>query len=78
MRRGTGESPLFLFTSGLLGLFVVSLPGLAGIAAALFRGQAAATAAGVLRAHRRGDVARAARVGVRRPDHPGRAGQGKA
>jgi hypothetical protein len=49
MRRGTGESPLFLFTSGLLGLFVISLPGLAGIAAALFRGQAAATASTVLR-----------------------------
>jgi hypothetical protein len=49
MRRGTGESPLFLFTSGLLGLFVVSLPGLAGVAAALFRGPAAAAVAGVLR-----------------------------
>jgi hypothetical protein len=49
MRRGTAESPLFLFTSGLLGLFVVSLPGLAGIAAALFRGPAAASASGVLR-----------------------------
>ena len=48
MRRGTGESPLFLFTSGLLGLFAASLPGLAGIAAALFRGPAAASVSGVL------------------------------
>jgi hypothetical protein len=49
MRRGTGETPLFLFTSGLLGLLVVSLPGLAGVASALFRGSAAAAVAGVLR-----------------------------
>lgn len=49
IRRGTGESPLFLFTSGLLGLFVASLPGLAGIAAALFRGPAAGRASWVLR-----------------------------
>jgi hypothetical protein len=33
----------------LLGLFVLSLPGLAGVAAALFRSPAAAAAAGVLR-----------------------------
>jgi hypothetical protein len=50
MRRGTGETPLFLFTSGMLGLFVVSLPGLAGVATALFRGSAAAAVGGVLRA----------------------------
>ena len=49
MRRSSGETPLFLFTSGLLGLFVSSLPGLAGAAAALFRGPAAGAAAGVLR-----------------------------
>jgi hypothetical protein len=49
MRRGTGEAPLFLFTSGLLGLFAASLPGLAGVAAALFRGQAASAVAAVLR-----------------------------
>jgi hypothetical protein len=49
MRRGTGETPLFLFTSGLLGLFTVSLPGIAGVAAALFRGNAAVAVAGVLR-----------------------------
>jgi len=49
MRRGTGETPLFLFTSGLLGLFVVSLPGLAGVASALLRGPAAAAVGGVLR-----------------------------
>ncbi len=49
MRRGTAESPLFLFTSGLLGLFLVSLPGLAGIAAAMFRGTAAVSVSGVLR-----------------------------
>jgi hypothetical protein len=49
MRRGTAESPLFLFTSGLLGLFVASLPGLAGIAAAMFRGQTAASVSGALR-----------------------------
>jgi hypothetical protein len=49
LRRGTGETTVFLFTSGLLGLFVASLPGLAGVAAALFRGTAAAAVAGVLR-----------------------------
>jgi hypothetical protein len=49
LRRGTGETPFFLFTSGLLGLLAASLPGLAGVAAALFRGPAAAAVAGVLR-----------------------------
>jgi hypothetical protein len=49
LRRGTGETTIFLFTSGLLGLFVISLPGLAGVTAALFRGAAAATVASVLR-----------------------------
>jgi len=49
LRRGTGETPGFLFTSGLLGLFVASLPGLAGVAAAMFRGAVASTVAGVLR-----------------------------
>lgn len=49
LRRGSGETPLFLFTSGLLGLFIASLPGLAGVAAALFRGASAAAVAGTLR-----------------------------
>jgi hypothetical protein len=49
LRRGAGESPLFLFTSGLLGLFLLSLPALAGIAAALFRGKGAGAVAGLLR-----------------------------
>lgn len=49
MRRGSGDTPLATFTSGLLGLFVASLPGLAGAAAALFKGQAAVAAAGILR-----------------------------
>jgi hypothetical protein len=49
MRRAGAETPLALFTSGLLGLFVASLPGLAGIGAALFHGAAAAAVAGALR-----------------------------
>ena len=49
MRHASGDSPLSLFTSGLLGLFIFSLPGLAGVAAALFRGAAAAAASAALR-----------------------------
>jgi hypothetical protein len=39
---GTGEEPLVIFTSGLLGLFLVKLPALAGIILTLFRSGAAA------------------------------------
>jgi hypothetical protein len=49
VRAGTGESALFLFTSGLLGLFLVKVPALAGILLGLVRSQAAGTIGGIAR-----------------------------
>lgn len=49
MRRGSGESPLFLFTSGLLGLFLLKLPAWAGIVLALTRSELAGRIGGILR-----------------------------
>jgi len=41
VRAGEGSSALFLFTSGLLGLFLVKVPALAGILLGLVRSQTA-------------------------------------
>lgn len=45
---GAGGEPLWLFTSGLLGLFLVKAPALAGIFITLFRSEAAAKAGEIL------------------------------
>ena len=47
--RGSDASPLFLFTSGLLGLFLLKLPSLCGIFLTLFSAPAASTAGEILR-----------------------------
>jgi hypothetical protein len=45
---GAGSEPLWLLTSGLLGLFLVKVPALAGIAATLFRSSVAAQVGKIL------------------------------
>jgi hypothetical protein len=49
MRRASGDSVLFLFTSGVLGLFVIKAPGIAGIILALVRSGVAGTVGQALR-----------------------------
>lgn len=49
LRRGTGESTLFVFTSGLLGLFIFRLPVLAGMALAIVKSQVAGAVGLILR-----------------------------
>ncbi len=52
LRKGgenTAATPLYLFTSGLLGLFIVKVPGLVGVLLGAVRGPGAATASDALR-----------------------------
>lgn len=55
VRAGDGSSALFLFTSGLLGLFLVKVPALAGILLGLLRSQTAGTI---------GEIARSVSLGA--------------
>ena len=70
--RGPDASPLFLFTSGLLGLFLLKLPSLCGIFLTLFSAPAASTAGEILRVTSLAAMAAALRV---RPAHSGAHGK---
>jgi hypothetical protein len=49
LRKSTQETPLFVFTSGMLGLFIVKIPAFAGIALSLVRSDAAGAIGQILR-----------------------------
>jgi hypothetical protein len=49
LRRNTQETPLFIFTSGVLGLFIIKIPGFAGIGLSLLRSNAAAAIGQILK-----------------------------
>jgi hypothetical protein len=49
LRRSAQETPLFIFTSGVLGLFIVKIPALAGILLGLMKSSLAGTIGQILR-----------------------------
>lgn len=49
LRKGSQETPLFTFTSGILGLFFVKIPAFAGILLSLIRSNVAGTIGQILR-----------------------------